>query len=240
MSSSLNSSSEGARGMPVSIQPLDLSDVSTCASISAAAFAVDPHTIIKQLGQQPYDMFAMTRSGLEENLPKREKFVCMKAVDNRGIIVGHASWVFSGGGQKRASQARGDKAEEDDPIERLHALEEADMQYWLQNLVPVDTPCMFVIGLVVSPGHQGQGIGSALLRYGNAIADERRLSTWVHSSHQAYAAYCKAGFETRRELKIDLDAYALRPPREGEATMADSNQWGQYVIRYMERKPGDN
>ncbi|KAI0197057.1 acyl-CoA N-acyltransferase [Xylaria flabelliformis] len=260
--------SADARDMAVSIQPLDAADIPACARLSAAAFATDPHTIVKQLGRQPYDMFAIARSGLEENL-KRQNFVCVKAVDDQGIIVGHASWVFSGGGQKRASsrstgdgesapadkatepdsrpQAHGDEAEEGegDPIERLHALEEADTQYWLQNLVPVDTPCMFVVGLAVLPSHEGRGIGRALLRHGNAIADERRLSIWVHSSHQAFIAYSKAGFETRRELRIDLDDYAPRPPRDGEATMAvagqdDDGRWGQYMIRYMERKPGGN
>ncbi|KAI1420432.1 acyl-CoA N-acyltransferase [Xylaria sp. FL1777] len=251
--------------MPLFIQPLDVPDIPACARLSAAAFATDPHTIVKQLGQQPYDMFTIARSGLEENL-KQQNFICVKAVDNQGIVVGHASWAFSGGGQRRAPssgtgggdsagedktvepgrpQARGNEAEEGDSVERLHALEEAETQYWLQNLVPADTPCMFVVGLAVSPSHEGRGIGRALLRHGNAIADERGLSIWVHSSHRAYVAYSKAGFVTRRELRIDLDDYAPRPPRNGEATMAvagrdDDGQWGQYVIRYMERKPGGN
>ncbi|KAI0506836.1 acyl-CoA N-acyltransferase [Xylaria bambusicola] len=268
--------STGARSMPVSIQPLEVSDIPDCARLSAAAFARDPHTLVKQLGQQPFDMFDITRSGLEENL-KRDNFLCVKAVDNQGIIVGHANWVFSGGGQKRASsrgtgsrgigdsesavageednkatelgkpQAPANAAEDvRDPIERLHALEDADMQYWLQNIVPADTPCILVVGLAVSPSHERRGIGTALLSHGNTIADERGLSIWVHSSHQAYNAYIKAGFETRRELRIELDDYAPRPPRDGELTMAalagrdEDGRWGRYVIRYMERKTGGN
>ncbi|KAK5633836.1 hypothetical protein RRF57_009550 [Xylaria bambusicola] len=188
------------------------------------------------------------------------------------MIVGHANWVFSGGAQRRASsrgtgdgelatagkeaskaagqdkpQAHVDPAKEmGDPIERLHALEEADMQYWLQNPVPSHTPCLLVVGLAVSPSYERRGIRTALLGHGNGIADERGLSIWVHSSHQAYAAYIKAGFKTRRELRVDLDDYALRPPRDGEATMAvvaggdGDSRWGQYVIRYMERKPSGN
>ncbi|KAI0188397.1 hypothetical protein F4808DRAFT_307004 [Astrocystis sublimbata] len=254
MSSSPTTSSAGMFRMSVSIQPLDTPDIPACARLSAAAFTSDPHTIVKQLGRQPYDMFTIARSDLEEN-HKRQNFVCVKGVDDQGGIVGHASWVFSGGGQRRAPSRGTDTgsgngeppavaaAEEADPIERLHALEEADTQYWLQNLVPLDTPCMFVVGLAVSPSHEGKGIGTALLRHGNAIADAHRLSIWAHSSHQAYAAYSKAGFETRRELRIDLDNYAPRPPHDGEATMTGSSQddagrWGQYVIRYMERMPG--
>lgn len=265
--SSLPTTTAGAQNILVSIQPIDVSDIQDCAALSAAAFGKDPHTIVKQLGQRPYDMLTIARSGLEENL-KRQNSVCVKAVDKQSIIVGHATWVFSGSGQRRASsrgvadgesglgedsaarmdrlQALDDETGEGDPIERLHALEEADMKHWMQNIVPEVTPCMFVVGLVVSPGYEGRGIGSTLLRHGNAIADERGLSIWVRSSHQAYAAYRKAGFETRRELKIDLDEYAPPPPRRGEATMAeimgqkDNNRWGEYIIRYMERKPRGN
>ncbi|KAJ2988367.1 hypothetical protein NUW58_g4014 [Xylaria curta] len=203
----------------------------------------------------------MVRSGLEENL-KRQNFVCVKAVDEQGSVVGHASWAFSGAGSGRASSrgtddkksaAEDDQVEEpgkpenrsdieEDPIERLHALEDADTQYWLQSLVPKDTPCMFVVGLTVSPSYQGRGVGGALLRHGNAISEERGLPIWVHSSHQAYATYVKAGFVTRRELRIDLGDYAPRPPRDGEATIAGKHdgRWGEYVIRYMERKPSEN
>ncbi|KAI0977575.1 acyl-CoA N-acyltransferase [Xylaria arbuscula] len=259
--SSSPSRSSGTREMPVSIQALNFHDIPACAQLTAAAFATDPHTIVKQFGRQPYDMFTMTSSSLEESF-KRENFIYVKAVDEQGAVVGHAGWVISGAGQKRAPSrntaderlvaengqgAETDKPKEcggvkEDPIERLHSLEEADTQYWLRDLVPGDMPCMFVVGLTVSPSHQGQGIGSALLRYGNDIAEEKGLSIWAHSSHQAYATYKKIGFETRHELRIDLDDYAPRPPREGESTMAgrQDGKWGHYVIRYMERKPGGN
>ncbi|GAW16764.1 hypothetical protein ANO14919_062010 [Xylariales sp. No.14919] len=54
----------------------------------------------------------------------------------------------------------------------------------------------------------------------------------------AYAAHKEAGFETRQELRIDLDKYAPRPLRNSELIMAaaTNGRWGQYIIRYMERK----
>ncbi|KAI1149452.1 acyl-CoA N-acyltransferase [Nemania diffusa] len=241
--SSPSFASSGMRDVPVSIQPLDFSDIPICAKLSAAAFATDPHTI------------------LEENF-KRQNFIYVKAVNEQGTVVGYAGWVFSGAGQRRASSRdtgdaksatgdnqaaepdsfKGNGGAEEDPIDRLRSLEEADTQYWLRNLVPENMPCMFVVCLAVSPSCQGRGIGSTLLRHGNAVAQERGLSIWVHSSHQAYAAYRKAGFETRRELNIGLDDYAPRPPLEGEPTMAGQHdgRWGEYVIRYMERRPSGN
>ncbi|KAK5633837.1 hypothetical protein RRF57_009551 [Xylaria bambusicola] len=56
--------------IPVSIQPLEAPDIPDCAGLSAAAFARDPHTIVKQLGRQPYNIFEITRLSLEENLKR--------------------------------------------------------------------------------------------------------------------------------------------------------------------------
>ncbi|KAI0893772.1 acyl-CoA N-acyltransferase [Annulohypoxylon nitens] len=258
----------------VSIHPLNYADISSCASITASAFSVDPHTTVKNLGREPYDMYAISRANFLDTLEKKT-YVYVKAVDDAtGAVVGHAGWAFrgvetalvprvgpadakptvetreQGQGQdkddgddvKVGKEDRGgseSKEEEENSIDRLHALEDADMQYWIKNLVPADVPCVFVVGLVVAPEFQSRGVGGALLRYGNAMADKLGLSIWVHSSHQAYEAYKKHGFETVRELNIDLDEYAPRGPQEGEEVMGEkgSKKWGRYIIRYMERKP---
>ncbi|KAI1416953.1 acyl-CoA N-acyltransferase [Hypoxylon sp. FL1857] len=252
----------------VSIQPLQYADIPACARITASAFSVDPHTIVKQLGRQPYDMFDISRSGFLDTLHKRN-YIYVKAVDDEtGKIVGHAGWAFRGldrldqelipwngpgdakpaaeereqtqeNSQGNTSEDKKNGEEKENSIDRLHALEDADMQYWLSNLVPTDTPCMFIVGLIVSPSHQSRGVGSALIQHGNAIADDLGLSIWLHSSHQAYEAYKKFGFETVRKLDIDLDEYAPRGPEEGEEVMGEkgSGKWGRYVIRYMKRLP---
>ncbi|KAI0098120.1 acyl-CoA N-acyltransferase [Hypoxylon sp. NC0597] len=256
------------KGISVSIQPLQYADIPACARITSSAFSVDPHTIVKQLGWMPYDMYAISRSGFLDTLHKKN-YVYVKAVDDEtGEIVGHAGWAFRGldqalvpwsgpkdekpaveGREQGQGQGENDGTMSDDKkdggegkensIDRLHALEDADMQYWLSNIVPADTPCMFIVGLIVSPSHQSRGVGGALIRHGNAIADDLGLPIWVHSSHQAYEAYKKFGFETVRELDIDLDEYAPRGPKEGEVVMGakDSGRWGRYVIRYMKRIP---
>ncbi|KAI0882868.1 acyl-CoA N-acyltransferase [Annulohypoxylon maeteangense] len=257
--------SSGKR-ISVSIQPLNYADVPACARITSSAFSVDPHTIVKNLGREPYDMYDISSTNFLDTLHKKT-YIYVKAVDDEtGEIVGHAGWAFRGvdqalipwsgpGDAKPAGvereQGQGqvkndepkdvDKKEgkEGDSIDRLHALEDADMQFWITKLVPADKPCMFVVGLIVSPAFQSQGVGGALMRHGNAIADDLGLSIWVHSSHQAYEAYKKFGFEAVRELDIDLDEYAPRGPQDGEEVMGDrgSGKWGRYVIRYMERKP---
>ncbi|KAI2638728.1 acyl-CoA N-acyltransferase [Hypomontagnella submonticulosa] len=251
----------------VNIQPLHYSDINACACITSSAFSVDPHTIVKQLGREPFDMYTISRSGFLDTLD-RKTYIYIKAVDDEtGEIVGHAGWAFRGldqelipwtgpgdakpteekqekgqgkksvGSEKKEQKQSGEGKE--DSIDRLHALEDADMQYWLSHMVATDMPCMIVIGLIVSPSHQSRGVGGALMRHGNAIADDLGIPIWVHSSHQAYEAYKRFGFEAMRELDIDLDEYAPRGPRDGEEVMGDkgSGKWGRYVIRYMKRTP---
>ncbi|KAI1081554.1 hypothetical protein F5B20DRAFT_536494 [Whalleya microplaca] len=255
----------------VSIQSLDYADIPACSRITADAFARDPHTIVKNLGRKPYDMYKISSSEFLRCLEKKTYVFCKAVDDETGEIVGHAGWAFRGlspdmvpwSGPKDAKPAEKedsvnhgmnegvednkdigeDKEKGSDPIERLHALENADMEHWMTDIVPAGKPCIFLVGLIVSPFHQSRGVGGALIQRGNKLADGLGLDIHVHSSHQAYAAYKKFGFETVKELGIDLDEYAPRPPRaprdgdDGDEVMGEkgSGKWGKYVIRYMKR-----
>jgi GNAT superfamily N-acetyltransferase len=250
----------------VAIQPINYADIPTCSQNAASAFSVDPHTIVKQLGQEPYDMYAISHKTFFNGLERKTQ-IYVKAVDEEtGSIIGHASWVFRGVDQnviprdgpndekplkeelvtkspkpKVAGNEHKDGQDggEEDSLQRLDALEQADIDDWMQNQIPPNQPCIFINGLLVSPSHQSRGVGSALLQYGNATADRLKLPIWVHSSHQAYEAYKKAGFQVVRVLDIDLDEYAPRGPMEGEEVMGEkgSGIWGRYIIRYMQRIP---
>lgn len=249
--------------LDVVVENLNYADIDACAQISKDSFAVDPHTIVKELGRDGYDMYAMARDGYLRNL-ERDIFVFVKAVDTATRqVVGYCGWVFphvdkalipwtGPSDAKPEAKEEGKKQEtteddqdkepdtkrEPDAIDRLHKLEDEDMQYWQKNITPKG-PHMIIMGLGVAPAHQGRGVGSALLRYGNAIADKLGLSISVHSSHQAVDAYAKAGFVTTRKLDVDLDEYAPRPPKDDEPVMGDkgTGKWGHYVIQYMKREP---
>ncbi|RFU80799.1 acyl- n-acyltransferase [Trichoderma arundinaceum] len=118
---------------------------------------------------------------------------------------------------------------EDDPIERLQALTGGDLDAWQKEVMPEGTKCLIVIGLSVSPKFQRRGIGSALLRWGTSICDEKGVFAWVHSSEPAWRIYEKSGFQVIRSLDVDLDEYApCPPPNEGPDA-----KWGHYVFRYM-------
>lgn len=118
---------------------------------------------------------------------------------------------------------------EADGVKRLVALTDKDMKDFMEETMPAGTKCLYIIGLTVSPKYQGRGVGSALLRWGTDVCDERGVFAWVHSSAGAWKMYEKGGFEIAKTLKIDLDEYApCPPPNEGPDA-----KWGEYVFRYM-------
>ncbi|KAK4216776.1 hypothetical protein QBC37DRAFT_416162 [Rhypophila decipiens] len=287
--------------LPINIMPLQYADIPIVSRNTASAFAVDPHTLVKQLGKGGYDMYAISSSGFLDNLGKKN-YMHFKAVsvdpttnDDTGetTILGHISWAFRGVSDQEldkmprphqppitaeeatntivtvaaedenttttAAAAVADDEEATNKIQRLHDLEDEDMQAWMSSIVPPG-PCIFVTGLIVAPGYQSRGVGSRLLQKLNETADAMGLCVWVHSSHQAYRAYHKAGFEVTRVLELDLDEWATRGPREDEAVMGDLNldgtrqggelggngleegeqgqrKWGRYIIRYLKREP---
>ncbi|KAF9283646.1 hypothetical protein BGZ68_005230 [Mortierella alpina] len=124
---------------------------------------------------------------------------------------------------------------EQDPIKRLIALTDKDMDEWCEKLMPEGCKCMFVVSLSVDPKFHGRGVGSALMRWGTAAADEAGVYMWVHSSESAHTFYAKEGFEVVGILDVDLDEYALAPPPPEHDTM--NGKWGHYVFRYMKRLP---
>ncbi|KAG0200758.1 hypothetical protein BGX28_006274 [Mortierella sp. GBA30] len=140
--------------------------------------------------------------------------------------------------KKREEDNKGTTAvddEDDDPIKRLSALTNESMNEWMDRFMPEGTKCMFVIGLTVDPKYHGRGVGTALLRWGTAAADEADVFIWVHSSESAYTFYAKEGFEVVGTLDVDLDEYAPVPPPPEHDTM--DGKWGHYVFRYMKRMP---
>ncbi|KAI8591171.1 acyl-CoA N-acyltransferase [Geranomyces variabilis] len=145
----------------------------------------------------------------------------------------------------RAGDTINDSTEPDAPINNdmvvadkaaaLEALTSADMARWMSILMPDGCRCMFVVSLIVAPHWQKRGVGRALVRWATDQADKLGLYAWVHASDPSWGMYQKCGFETVGRLDIDLDSYAIAPPKEGQGV--EDGKWGQYVFRYMKRMP---
>lgn len=65
--------------------------------------------------------------------------------------------------------------EQDDPIERLEAMTDADLQRWMDILMLKGTKRIYTLSLAVSPRYHSRGVGSALVRWGAARTDKE----WV-------------------------------------------------------------
>ncbi|MCJ1315343.1 hypothetical protein MMC15_000660 [Xylographa vitiligo] len=168
----------------------------------------------------------MSPDGSEQNMAARNDTVQVKAHET------------SEGASKAVSAPQSlpqdhPEPEKDDPIKRLMAITDADMNRWQEIFMPRGTKCMFIVGLSVDPAFQGCGVGTALMRWGTAIADTNNVFCWVHSSESAYRFYKKEGFEVEGTLKVNLDEFAPGPPNEDFG----DNKWGFYVFRYMKRLP---
>jgi hypothetical protein len=238
------------------ISALQLEDVLEAAQLSSDAFLDDRQTQMKALGQNPFDMKKYTIEDLPQRL-KSPRCVVLKAVDDEtGEFAGYCNWGLIGFSpdempvlpgriqplekpvtastqepekDKPSSPDQSAPEPEDDPIEQLQTLTSADLTAWQKEVMPEGTKCLIVIGLSVSPKFQRRGIGSALLRWGTSICDQKGVFAWVHSSEPAWRIYEKSGFQVIRSLDVDLDEYApCPPPNEGPDA-----KWGHYVFRYM-------
>jgi GNAT superfamily N-acetyltransferase len=84
--------------------------------------------------------------------------------------------------------------------------------------------------LFTDPSFQGQGMGNALVAYGNRLADEAGLPIFLQGSPYGFPIYEKHGFETVQYLDVDLREWA--PGAKG-----GDKGFGNYRFRYMMRLP---
>ena len=245
------------------IRPLELSDVPTIARMSAEAFEQDRQTIMKGLGSEAFFMEEHTLTDLPRRMQNPRIISLKAVENSTDKLMGYICWAFRGfsteeipvvegrvqplelppvpiktGKEEDQATAEPDlteaeKARRENPIQKLIALQDRDMQIWEREIMPDGVRCLYVAGLMVVPEFQRRGAGSALLRYGTKFCDEKGVFAWVHSSEMAWKAYEKTGFQVIRSLDCDLDEYAPMPP-PGEGPDA---KWGHYILRYMKYLP---
>lgn len=240
--------------MTFTLQPATYADIETLANISADAFKSDRHTQVKQLGRKPMGMVSVTRSVLHQSLP-RKNCVYMKAVATEtNETIGFCGWGFrmanhdlvprvdpgtppSNIPDNESTQTDAQELHdgEEDSIDRLKSLEDADMKRWMNILMPdKNTQCMYIQMFCVAPRFHGQGVGNLLAQWGVDVADTLGLFMWVHASEAVHGLLGKHGFETVGQLSIDLDEWVPRGPNYNES---QHEKWGPYVLRYMKRLP---
>lgn len=61
--------------------------------------------------------------------------------------------------------------------------------------------------LATLPAYQGRGIGSTLLRWGTAKADEWQVRIYLEATREGYPVYIKHGWEPIGKVYLDREKY---------------------------------
>lgn len=238
------------------IEPVQYADIPAIAKISATAFVGDSHTEMKDLATVPYDMEKLTIDTMPATL-NNPRAVLLKAVDpGTREIMGYISWIFvgfepdeipvvegappKGAAMAGASQTTKEEPEEDlrdECIKELAEKSDGFMADFQHDIMPPGTKCLIVASLNVAPQFQRRGVGSALLKWGLDVVDEKGVFAWTSSSDGAVGAYAKCGFDVVRSLTVSLDDYAPIPaPDNGRYK---DGKWGDYTWwKMVYRSPG--
>ncbi|KAI4217573.1 MAG: hypothetical protein LQ351_000169 [Letrouitia transgressa] len=164
----------------------------------------------------------------------------IKAVDKKtGTLAAWASWNIPTDTQVRERDEKAatkivdkdkgvGKGEFDFPP-GLPTYVQEDTDKWLERWTRT-TRHMLCKALFTEPSFQRQGMGNALVSYGNQLADQACLPIFLQGSPYGYPIYAKHGFETVQYLDVDLTKWA--PGAESQ-----DKGFGNYRFRYMMRLP---
>lgn len=89
---------------------------------------------------------------------------------------------------------------------------------------------MLCKALFTEPSFQRQGMGNALVKYGNQLADQVSLPIFLQASPFGYPIYARHNFETVQYLDVDLREWA-------PSAKSNDKGYGNYRFRYMLRLP---
>jgi predicted N-acetyltransferase YhbS len=235
------------RDRPCHLASADPADVPALVAIFDDAFRTDRHTQAKAAGRGAGHESAAMGRAVSSWLRDPGRCSVLKAVDDTtGEIVGWACWSRHGYPDQAPpvppeappvpTQAPPVPANDHHGGPGLAALESVtggDMARWQAILMPPGTTCRILNAVAVSPGHQGRGVGSALIRWGTEGADADGAFCWVHASEAGFPAFARQGFAEVGRLEVDLDDFAPVPP-DGEG---GTGRWGSYTFRYLTRLP---
>jgi GNAT superfamily N-acetyltransferase len=109
----------------------------------------------------------------------------------------------------------------------LGEITNASMQEWQTRLMPPGSCCMVLVAISVLREYQGQGIGSALIKWRTEITDSEGVYCWVSSSDKGWRAFQKMGFREVGRLSVDLDGFADEGLRN---ELREDGKWGTTIF----------
>ncbi|KAI3544698.1 acetyltransferase [Colletotrichum filicis] len=234
----------------VTLRPATEADIPALASISDAACKTDSHTQLKASIRGDDDFPKGMQDALKAWIahPKVDVIVA----ERDGGPVGWVGWVrrgFAGDtdlpldGPDEEPQPEtfftdAEQKQRTKTIDDLGELTNASMNHWVKRFMPEGCKCRFLCTYVVSPEHQGRGVGSALMKWGTDKADrEPGVYCWVQSSMGGQKAFERQGFREVGRLEAELDEFAggVKPGGKLAGVTGSEEFWGRYSWVYMRR-----
>ena len=164
----------------------------------------------------------------------------LKVVEKRrGVLAAWASWNTPTDAQIRerdgkaaakiADAAKGKGKVESEKWPKFVHYVQGDIERWFEQSTSGKRH-MICKMLFTDPSFQRQGMGNALVEYGNQLADQASLPIFLQASPDAYPLYAKHGFETVQYLDVDLREWM-------PGGKSNDKGYGNYRYRHMLRLP---
>ena len=224
---------------PPKLLPAEPADIPALARLHVAAGEVDVATRIIFPANAVFEEAIVTL--LEGQIPRSE-WIIMKAVHpQNGNLMGWAAWKLVNYSEidekvkqpteadSKSSEAKdAEKAEFHPPPGlgvhlRTHSREV--LSSWMG-----ERRFMLLNTLMTEPRYQGRGVGTALVRWGNARADADNVPSFLQGSAFAYKLYLKCGWKIVEKFDVDLRDWTPSGRR-------DDLGYGNYSYYYMIRLP---
>ena len=222
------------------------SDIPTLALLHAAAGEVDVAT---RLIFPNHHLFVETIATMLQGQINSPEWLVMKAIDGESNeIMGFGAWklchykdIEEKSEQHVEELCRAKSGAASDGAEDVQNKAEFNpppglgvyLQTHSRKVVRTsmgDTRYMLLNTLMTEPRYQGRGVGTALVRWGNARADADNVPSFLQGSAFAYKLYLKHGWKIVEQFDVDLREWLPHGKR-------DDMGYGNYSYRYMIRLP---
>ncbi|SDA02906.1 BZ3500_MvSof-1268-A1-R1_Chr11-1g03209 [Microbotryum saponariae] len=180
------------------ISPATPEDFSEIARVRRQAFepSLVHQTLFGKTDPEDFDRWTVTRLQKSFQAPHQATWVARLG----GKIVGFARWDLPHDQKVSEKDAKMEVVDERGEVSPKYIpgteAELADHLFGQLGKTEGTTQCYQLGSFCVDPKYQGQGIGSALIRWGLDRADEDGLPCYTDASVVGQPAYKKAGFET--------------------------------------------
>ena len=190
---------------PVKIVPLEatMDDALAFGNCTTAAFKSEPliELAFYSAEQEPRDVAA---AKLLEEMKKPDEFLFHKAIDaETGEALGFSKWLLVADPHPRTYPwgKEWPKGANKPLCEAMfQQVEDRREEYFRER----NSPYIYCCSLMILPQAQRRGVGSALLRAGLQIGDERKWPAYINASPAGAELYRKFGWEDYTSVTVNL------------------------------------